>query len=435
MIKRILFIVIFFICYNFQGQEGTSSPYSFYGIGSLKFKGTTENRAMGGLSIYTDSIHMNFKNPASYVSNNLFSFNNEARLVKFTVGVGHTTTELETSDASDNSNNTTFDYLGLNVPMGKFGMGFGVIPHSSVGYRLESRNNIDSLEYKYSGNGGLNKVFLGFGYLISENLSIGIDAHYNFGNIQNNAIEFLYDDEQLPLDYQAREINRSDLSGINYNLGISYKPMINEKTQLVTSFTYSPSYNLTSKNKRTFASVIISENTGIEYPINEIEVGLLPLGLEETDLKMPSKMSIGVGIGSIRNWFVGAEYNIIKSSVFSSDLLDIQNTYYEDGSTISFGGYYIPDYSSFKNVLKRIVYRSGIYFEKTGLIINDQSIKEYGMTFGVGIPVGNMFSNLNLAVEVGKRGTTDANLVEEKFANLKMSLSLNDRWFIKRKYN
>jgi hypothetical protein len=62
-------------------------------------------------------------------------------------------------------------------------------------------------------------------------------------------------------------------------------------------------------------------------------------------------------------------------------------------------------------------------------------MSEVGMTFGVGIPVGNMFSNLNLALEVGKRGTTDANLVEEKFANLKMSLSLNDRWFVKRKYN
>ncbi|SVB29369.1 uncharacterized protein METZ01_LOCUS182223, partial [marine metagenome] len=370
---------------------------------------------MGGLSIYTDSIHMNFRNPASYVSNNLFSFNNEARLVKFTVGVGHTMTELETSDASDNSNTTTFDYLGLNVPMGKFGMGFGVIPHSSVGYNLESRNNIDSLEYKYSGNGGVNKVFLGFGYLISENLSIGIDAHYNFGNIQNNAIEFLYDDEQLPLDYQAREINRSDLSGINYNLGISYKPMINEKTQLVTSFTYSPSYNLTSKNKRTFASVIISENTGIEYPINEIEVDLLSLGLEETDLKMPSKMSIGVGIGSVRSWFVGTEYNIIKSSVFSSDLLDIQNTYFEDSSILSIGGFYIPDYNSFNKLLQRIVYRSGIYFEKTGLNINNQSIKEFGISFGLGIPVSRLFSNINTVIEIGKRGTTDQNLVKENF--------------------
>ena len=434
MIKRIFLITILFLSFNFQAQEGTSSPYSFYGIGSLKFKGTTENRAMGGLSIYNDSIHMNFRNPASYVGKNLFSFNNEARLVKFTVGIGHSDTKLETSNASDNTTTTTFDYLGLNVPMGKFGMGFGLIPHSSVGYKLESRNSIDSLQYKYSGNGGLNKVFLGFGYLISDNISIGVDARYNFGNIQNNALEFLYDDEQLPLDYQAREINRSDLSGINYNIGISYNAVFNEKTQLVSSLTYSPGYNLKSKNKRTFASVIVNDS-GIEYPINEIEVDLLSLDLEETDLKMPSKMSIGLGIGSIRNWFVGSEYTMIKSSVFSSDLLDIENATFEDSSILSIGGFYIPDYNSFNKVWQRIVYRSGIYFEKTGLNINNQSIKEFGISFGLGIPVGRLFSNLNTVVEIGRRGTTNENLVKENFVNFQLSLSLNDRWFVKRKYN
>ena len=434
MIKRIFLITILFVSFNFQAQEGTSSPYSFYGIGSLKFKGTTENRAMGGLSIYNDSIHMNFRNPASYVGKNLFSFNNEARLVKFTVGIGHSDTKLETSNASDNTTTTTFDYLGLNVPMGKFGMGFGLIPHSSVGYKLESRNSIDSIQYKYSGNGGLNKVFLGFGYLISDNISIGVDARYNFGNIQNNALEFLYDDEQLPLDYQAREINRSDLSGINYNLGISYNAVFNEKTQLVSSLTYSPGYNLKSKNKRTFASVIVNDS-GIEYPINEIEVDLLSLDLEETDLKMPSKMSIGLGIGSIRNWFVGSEYTMIKSSVFSSDLLDIENATFEDSSILSIGGFYIPDYNSFNKVWQRIVYRSGIYFEKTGLNINNQSIKEFGISFGLGIPVGRLFSNLNTVVEIGRRGTTNENLVKENFVNFQLSLSLNDRWFVKRKYN
>ena len=434
MIKRIFLITILFVSFNFQAQEGTSSPYSFYGIGSLKFKGTTENRAMGGLSIYNDSIHMNFRNPASYVGKNLFSFNNEARLVKFTVGIGHSDTKLETSNASDNTTTTTFDYLGLNVPMGKFGMGFGLIPHSSVGYKLESRNSIDSLQYKYSGNGGLNKVFLGFGYLISDNISIGVDARYNFGNIQNNALEFLYDDEQLPLDYQAREINRSDLSGINYNLGISYNAVFNEKTQLVSSLTYSPGYNLKSKNKRTFASVIVNDS-GIEYPINEIEVDLLSLDLEETDLKMPSKMSIGLGIGSIRNWFVGSEYTMIKSSVFSSDLLDIENATFEDSSILSIGGFYIPDYNSFNKLWQRIVYRSGIYFEKTGLNINNQSIKEFGISFGLGIPVGRLFSNLNTVVEIGRRGTTNENLVKENFVNFQLSLSLNDRWFVKRKYN
>jgi len=42
---------------------------------------------------------------------------------------------------------------------------------------------------------------------------------------------------------------------------------------------------------------------------------------------------------------------------------------------------------------------------------------------------------MNTVIEIGKRGTTDQNLVKENFVNFQLSLSLNDRWFIKRKYN
>ena len=434
MKKNLFYIILSLISIN-SFSQGSASPYSFYGIGSLNFNGTTENRAMGRLSIVTDSIHMNFRNPASFTGNDLKAFNNEGRLVKFTVSVGNSDINFKTENASANSTTTSFDYLGLSVPMGKFGMGFGLMPHSSVGYKLESLDDDDLIKYKYSGKGGLNKVLLGFAYQFSESLAMGINFDYNFGNIQNNGVEFLYDDDLEPLDYHSREANRSDLSGFSYNLGVTFKPMLTDVIQLHSAFTFSPDYNLNSDNSRTFSSIVINSNSGEEYPINEINVDLESLGLKETNLSMPSKTSIGLGIGKLKKWFIGTEYTFVNTSVFKSDLINIDNSSYEDGSTISFGGYFIPEFSSFNNILKRIVYRSGIYFEKTGLIINDQSISEIGMTFGVGVPVGNMFSNLNFALEVGKRGTTDANLVEEKFVNLKMSLSLNDRWFVKRKYN
>ena len=389
---------------------------------------------MGRLSILTDSIHMNFRNPASFTGNDLKAFNNEGRLVKFTVSVGNSDINFKTENTSAKSSTTSFDYLGLSVPIGKFGIGFGLMPHSSVGYKLESLDVDDLIKYKYSGKGGLNKVLLGFAYQFSESFAAGINFDYNFGNIQNNAIEFLYDDNLDPLDYHSREANRSNLSGFSYNLGFTFKPMLTELVQLHSAFTYSPNYNLNSENNRTFSSIVIN-STDEEFPINNIDVNLESLGLKETNLSMPSKTSVGLGIGKLRKWFIGTEYTFVKTSVFKSDLINIDNSSYEDASTISFGGFFIPEFSSFSNVFKRLVYRSGIYFEKTGLIINNQSIKELGVTFGVGIPVGSMFSNLNFALEVGKRGTTNANLVEERFANLKMSLSLNDRWFIKRKYN
>lgn len=426
---------MFLACLTLNSQNNTSSPYSFYGIGSLDFKGTSENRAMGGLSVYNDSIHMNFKNPASYTGKNMFSFNDEGRLVKFTVGLGHSETNLKTSNNSSETTNTTFEYLGLNIPMGKFGLGFGLIPYSSVGYKLQSSNQENQLQYKYSGNGGLNKAFLGFAYQLSENIAIGFDAKYNFGNIQNSALEYLYDDESLPLDYQAREQNRSDLSGINFNFGLTYKGNLNKNLELYASFSHSPDYNLSSRNSRTFASVVINPNTQIEFPVNEINVDLESLGLDKTDLLMPSRTSFGVGLSKSKKWFFGVEYTSLGSSVFSNELITIDNSEFEDSSKISFGGFYIPDYASFSKFWNRVVYRAGFYSEKTGLVINNESINEFGISFGLGIPAGGLFSNVNTTFEFGTRGTTNENLVEENFVNFQLSLSLNDRWFIKRKYN
>ena len=431
----ILLICLFFAPLSIDSQNNTSSPYSFYGIGSLDFKGTSESRAMGGISVYNDSIHMNFRNPASYTGKDMFSFNNEGRLVKFTVGLGHSETELKTSVNNTETTNTSFEYLGLNIPMGKFGLGFGLIPYSSVGYKLQSSNNEDQPQYKYSGNGGLNKVFLGFAYQLNNNLSVGFDTKYNFGNIQNYALEYLYDDESLPLDYQAREQNRSDLSGVNFNFGIIYKGRFKDNLEIHGTFAFSPEYNLSSRNSRTFASVVINPNTELEYPVNEINVDLESIGLDKTDLSMPSKTNFGLGIGFPKKWFIGSEYTILTSSVFSNELINIENSEFEDSSKLSFGGFYIPDYASFSKFWNRVVYRAGFYSEKTGLVINNESINEFGISFGLGIPAGGLFSNVNTTIEFGKRGTTNANLVEEKFINFQLSLSLNDRWFIKRKYN
>ena len=46
MIKRLIVIAITIISSCSFAQQGTASPYSFYGIGSLKLKGTVENRSM-----------------------------------------------------------------------------------------------------------------------------------------------------------------------------------------------------------------------------------------------------------------------------------------------------------------------------------------------------------------------------------------------------
>ncbi|NNK82186.1 MAG: hypothetical protein HKO92_03585 [Flavobacteriaceae bacterium] len=441
MIKKLIIVLFALLACNIQAQEGTTSPYSFYGIGSLNFKGTVENKSMGGISVYTDSIHVNLRNPASFTGNNLkiSGFDNESRPVKFAVGGQLSSGTLKTNSQEAEVGTTTFDYLVLSIPLGKFGVGFGLLPYTSVGYKLESSillNDEEKLKNRYRGEGGVNKTFLSLGYQFTEELSGGIDASYNFGNIINNAVEYSYDNEGNLLTYQTRETNRSDLSGLNFNLGISYKPMLSDKLQLSTAFTYAPKSELASANERVFSTIVINSLTGEEFAINELEADLESQGLKETDLTLPSKTTFGLGIGQPYKWFVGADYTLLKTSQYSNPIFtNNSNANFEDSSTFALGGFFIPEYSSFNKYLKRVVYRAGVHYGNTGLKINDESINEFGISFGVGLPVGRVFSNVNLGLELGQRGTTKANLVKENFLNFQLSLSLNDRWFVKRKYN
>ncbi len=437
MIKKLVLVFIALFAIQSYAQEGTTSPYSFYGIGSLKFKGTVENRSMGGLSIYSDSIHVNLRNPASYASPNLAIYNKEGRPVKFAIGGGNSSTDLKSSTESDKAKSSTFDYIAISIPLGKFGAGFGVLPYTAVGYKLETTYDNGDLYERFRGSGGVNKAYFSLAYQITKSLSFGVDANYNFGNIKNDVLEFTYDNEGEIASYQSRQNNRSDLSGLNFNLGLSYKAMISDKLELVSGLTYTPEANLTSKNERSFSTVTINALTGQEFVVNTIdgEDGLIAAGLKETDLILPSKFSFGAGIGQPRIWFIGAEYAAQKTSKFSNDLYSDSATTFEDASTFSLGGFYIPKYNSFASYWKRVVYRAGLRQEKTGLNINNESINEFGISFGVGLPIGNLFSNANLGFEIGKRGTTNSNLIQENFINFQISLSLNDRWFNKRKYD
>jgi len=434
MIKKLIIVFLAIFTLTSYAQEGTASPYSFYGIGSLKFKGTVENRSMGGLSIYRDSIHVNMRNPASFTGPNLLMFNNESRPVKYTVGGGYSSTDLKSDSGTANVSSTTFDYLALNFPVGKFGVALGLMPYTAVGYKLESENDEGFTTNRFNGEGGLNKAFLGVAYSITDNFSIGVNAQYNFGNIQNSAIEYRFDNDGLPLFAQSRESNRSDLSGLNFDFGVYYKSKLNESLELTTAFTFTPESNITSQNQRLFSTVNIG-NSGTEIITNTVEADLEAQGLLETDLVLPSSFSFGAGLGQPRKWFVGAEYESQKTSNFENILYQTSVTNYEDAYRFSFGGFFVPEYNSFSSYFKRLIYRAGLRMEKTGLNIQNESINEFGISFGVGIPVGDFGSNANVGLEIGRRGTTNSNLIQENFINFQISLSLNDRWFQKRKYD
>ena len=108
---------------------------------------------------------------------------------------------------------------------------------------------------------------------------------------------------------------------------------------------------------------------------------------------------------------------------------------YKDASSFAFGGFFIPDYSAFSGYHKRVTYRAGLRLDKTGLLLNDREINNFGITFGFGLPMRGSFSNLNLGFEVGRKGTKYDNMIEENYFKVNVGLSFNDIWFRKRRIN
>lgn len=428
MIRKIVIAIACFTAIGLTAQDGTVSPYSYFGVGELKAAGSVENQMMGGVSTYADSIHLNLNNPAAY---------SQLRLTAYGAGISYKQLSLKSAAEKESSSVTTLEYLSLGFPIGKgVGVGLGLQPFSSVGYNLlseseifHSDNTTSNVVNQYSGTGGLNRVYLSIGYAITKNLSVGVTGNYNFGKIEHSQVQVI-EDRQLGTE----EFRSSRIGGADFNFSLNYNVAVKEKYTLYTSARINTQANLSSRNTQQNSS--FNPSTGGE--IESDDVNLANLGLEETDLKMPATTTLGVGFGQNKKWFLGGEYSFQELSSFSNAFVTIDRFTYKDASSIAFGGYFIPDYNSYGSFLKRVTYRAGVRMVKTGMVVRDQEIDDFGITFGVGLPLAfgaSSFSNINIGFEIGKRGTTEANLIEENYFKINVGLSLNDKWFKKRKIN
>lgn len=414
MIKKCIICITLLMSVIAFSQKNTSSPYSFYGLGEVKFRGTQSSRAMGGLGIEGDSISLNLLNPASYSS---------LKLTSFAIGGTTTFSNLQNESDQEKARNTSLDYLAVGIPMGKLGASFGLIPYSAVGYNISNfgEDEFGNRTVKTStGEGNINRFFIGGSYAVNKNLSLGADFQYNFGNIDTETIE-----GNSIVQLQSRERNSSRITGTSFNFGALYNRKITDKYKMYASLTYSPEAKLTSQNERNLATVTFTSN-GSEI-VNDDE----DVAVNDTNLTMPSKLAVGLGIGEKNKWLIGTEVTFQNNSQLGNRFEDFDNGTYEDSQKYVIGGYYIPKFDSFSSYLSRVVYRAGFRYENIGLVIKDKSIEDYGMNFGLGLPLG--YSKIDLGLEMGVRGTKYNNLIRENYFNISVGLSLSDKWFKKRK--
>lgn len=414
MIKKTSFLFLLLLTLSASAQEGTFSPYSYFGIGNNTFRGTAENRSMGGLSVFSDSIHLNLQNPASY---------SKLKLTTFSIGATGNNLKLESNAQNDEINFSTLDYISVGIPFKKFGVGFGLKPLSSVGYTIQTLE--DNVASSLQGRGGVNIVYLSGGIDIIKNLSLGVTANYNFGDIESKNIV-----AQAGIERSSREINSSDINGLTLDFGLQHEFKIDKRFTVRTSLGYSPDNSLNIENDRQLATIVIG-NDGSEIVVDQNNVTFT-----KSQIDLGERYNAGIGFGQDRKWFIGMEYTFQEASNYdainfnTNDELDFIKL-----NQFKIGGFFIPRFNAPRNYFNRIVYRAGLRYNETGLNYRGESIDEFGISFGVGLPAGRYFTNINLGFEYWTRGTTANDLIQEDYLSLYISFSFNDLWFQKPKYN
>ena len=423
VIKNYSQILLFVLSTSFVvSQTNTGSPYSLNELGEINFLGNVSNLSMGGIDSAIDSIEFNINNPSSLA---------KLKTTNYLIGTFYKSTGISNVNSTDNINTANINYIAVGIPTKRFGFGFGVLPYSSVGFNLQSTdeyNTANSINARLFGaDGNINRAFVSIGLPLLKYLSLGASANYNFGKFNYEKFNLIEN-----VNYGIFSNSSSEISGFTYNFSSNLSIPLKNEFKLNLVYSYYPDGDLDSFNIESLYTSNTSSIT-LESLGDFVDVDLNSRGLENTKLPVPKKSIYSLGLEKKNSWFIGFQYESKLSSNFENVFLDTQNVSYRDSNSLSIGGYIIPDSSSLTSYWKRVKYRFGIKNEKKSIIVNNLPINHFSLNLGLGLPIAGL-SKANLGLEIGKVGDNNS-LVKENYFALRLGLSLNDVWFIKRKYN
>lgn len=404
-------------------QVKISSPYSIFGIGNLYGVSSQMNMAIGGAATaFSSPYFINPANPASYMAfdSNSFVFDGAFNLRSGT---------LKTIDESQKTRFGTISNLYFGFPVTKWWRtSLGIMPYSKVGYEMQSSQvaeNIGSMYTTYKGSGGLNKAYIGNAFSPVKNLSVGVNVSYIFGSIiKERTITF--PDSAAYFNTMMKSTAR--LGKINFDAGLLYRIKMKEGRFMQIGLTYHPTQLVDGYAEKFTYSYYYNYATNVETIKDTVnyEAG------ENGEVTLPASLGAGFMIGNTNRWFATADINWQKWSEFR--YLG-NNPGMKDNYRISLGGQFRPSPVDIGKYYERIYYRAGFRFEQSYLEIRETRLNDFGISFGVGLPMKKSRSTMNIAVEVGSQGTTEKGLINENYVRLTIGTSLQERWFLKRRFN
>jgi len=411
MTKQILFfILIIIICIPVYSQSG--SAYTRLGIGDLEYTNSARRIGMGQLGAsVADEEFINSLNPASWYKIN-------RTRIEFAV-------YYNGMFVSDNNNS---GYYG-EMEFSGFSMAFpiselygitaaaGLVPFSNVSYEIkESFQTPETYDATYSGSGGLSKIFVGTSYKLPFGLVLGGNVDYYFGNlVYKSRIDFTSSTSSF-----AKYENKFNPKGVGGTFGFispDFSSMIDTNSiselRLGASLSYIGSLDL--------STLLISQSS----------TGIDTVNSNSGTMEVPLRFTVGANVVFKRNYLISLDYAFQPWSEFKIN--DVKQLNLRNAQKFSLGFEYQPLNEPGITFWEQIIWRSGLSFEETHYIINNEGINQYSVSGGFSIPIS--FGNtLDVGIQYSMRGTKNSDLIKENVIRLNVGISFGELWFIRQSY-
>lgn len=399
MTRRIYFIVFLVpaVITMLHASVAARSFYSTKGIGLVRHFVSGRSMGMGGAGLaVTDAVTVNYLNPATLVtlpvtvlSGNLF----------------HEVVELDgvSPQASISDTNVGGFQLAIPVDRQRATVAFGLIPYSTIDYAFRDPGTVDDRTFTefVSGRGGVSTGFVSVAVRPVSRFSLGVSALLYFGRLRS-LWELNYDAAEF--EDTRDEISQSFAAG-GVRAGFLFE--VTDKWSLGGVFASAVDLNTEKELSTRFA----------EFP-----------ELQEGELDIPLAFGLGTSLRLGEKFVLAADFFTQRWSEANLQSEGLVN----DSKRFAVGLEFSPSNSAEASYFERVEYRAGLFYRDLGIEQPvGQSVTEFFGTVGLGVPIKARAARIDLALEIGKRGSVPDNPIEESVIRFRTTVTAGELWFVR----
>lgn len=416
-------------------QSGTNSPYSQFGIGVLSDQSQGANRGMGGVGIsLRNGNRVNSLNPASYSSVDSLTMVVDA-------GVSGQITNFKEGGRQLNANNANLEYVVAAFRVAPhLGASVGLLPLSNIGYNYTTTSSINDVTSSgianttttqvYDGSGGLHQAYIGLGWNVFKQLSVGANFSYLWGSYDKSVTAQSSD---AYVSTVAKTYTAS-VSSYKIDFGLQWEQQFSGNHFMTLGATVGLGHKLGADPQ------CIISNTDTQLGTSSIDTLTVRNGLE-----LPVTFGVGLSWSHAGHYVVAVDYTLqkwgqlqypVSGEINGAYRYALQDGMFKDRHKIAVGGEWTPNAYS-RKYYNRMSYRVGASFATPYCRISGaDGPKEYSVSAGLGLPITNNYNNrsiLNISGQWSRQSLPG--MVTENTFRINIGLTFNERWFAKWKFN